>query len=179
MSGMVMLTRKGFTVTHKVYGKGSKNETKLPQPFTFELWGLRDDEEESHLFTAVRKPDTMLMVRVMMADNDLGPEAIGSLLRMVGKTLDNTDGVKESWVFEEAPKPKNAGAGYEPKFRGPDGKLHPLDMRAKFEDYDAGSSRRRWNALVLDDDFQVEPETLAEIAVDVVEAATARPSGAR
>lgn len=169
---------------HKVYGKESAEDTRLPEEMTFELWGIRDDEKESHLFKAVHKPDTMLMVRVMMAmssDNDNDPAVVASMLRMIGKTLDNTDGVKEKWRFAELDKPKNAGKNYEPKFRGPDGKLYPVDgpEREKFEDYEAGSSRRRWSTLVRDDEFTVSADTLMGIAKDLVEAATGRPTGAR
>lgn len=175
------LLRKGFGVSHKVYGKGSKEDTLLKEPMTFELWGLRDDEQESHLFTAVRKPDTMLMVRMMIAGDDMGAEEIQRMLRMIGKTLDNTDGVKEAWSATPMSKPKNAGKNWEPKFRGPDGKLYPMDApeREKWEDFAAGSSRRRWTRLVSDDEFQVAAETLGEIARDLVEAGSARPTGAR
>lgn len=168
-------------MSHKVYGKGSKEDRRLPEPVTFELWGIRDDEEESHLFKAIWKPDTMLMARMMMAGDDLSAEEIARMLRMIGKTLDNSDGVKESWQFEPLDKPKNAGKNWEPKFRGPDGKLYPVDGpdREKFEDYEAGSSRRRWGRLVRDDEFQVDAEVLAEIAKDLVEAGTGRPTGAR
>jgi hypothetical protein len=180
-SSLFLLLQKGFTVSHKVYGKGSKEDRRLPEPMTFELWGVRDDEEDSHLFTAIWKPDTMLMARMMMAGDDLSADELAKLLRMVGKTLDNADGVKESWAFAELPKPKTAKANYEPKFRGPDGKLYSVagPEREKFEDFAAGSSRRRWMTLVYDDEFQVDAEILAEVAKDLLEVATARPTGAR
>jgi hypothetical protein len=163
-------------MTVKRYGGGSKTAQRLDQPVEFELELLRFDDPEVHTFHAVRKADTLLAARFMsVADDDPGA-VLRLVTKLISKMLDNSDGVPVQWSPDVLPKPKNAGPKYEPKFRGPDGKLHPVADAGKFLEFAAGSSRRRWEALVIDEDATVELEALAEIARDLISATTDRPT---
>ena len=173
---VAMVQRMSKTDEIKTYGGGAKQAQKLEEQLPFRLTGLRFDEEETHDFVAVNKADTLMAMRFM----NMSEERAGDLVRLstllIAKTLDNKDGVPVQWAVEVLPKPKNAGDDWEPKFRGPDGKLHPLTTRDKFEDFAAGSSRRRWEALLVDEQFTVELEVLVEIAKDLIERSVALPT---
>lgn len=167
-----LLRRKESTMAGKRYGGGAKAAQRLDQAHQWELEVLRFDEEEVHEFTTVRKVDTLLAAQFM----NIGEDDAGRLLRvigkLIGKTLDNADGVPVQWAAVALPKPKNAKAGYEPKFRGPDGKLYPMDQAVKFEEIGQGSSRRRWEALLVDEDATTALDSLAEITKDLIEVST-------
>ncbi len=160
----------------KRYGGGAKAAQRLDKPVPFELEVLRYDEEEVHEFTAVRKVDTLLAARFMNLDEDQAGVMLRLVTKLIGKTLDNSDGVPVQWSPTPLPKPKNAGARYEPKFRGPDGKLHPMDQAIKWTDYAAGSSRRRWEALVADEDVTAQLEALGGITKDLIAESTGLPT---
>lgn len=165
---------RGLSIMVKRYG--NTRQQRLDDPFEFELAGLRDDEEEIHTFRVVQKADTLMATRFMNVSDDRVMELFPLIISLISKMLDNKDGVGANWAPLELPKPANAGPKYQPKFRGPDGKLHPMDQAAKFEDYNAGSSRRRWRALVVDNEFTVDVEALADIARDLIEQSTGRPT---
>jgi hypothetical protein len=171
-----MAQRLDKTTEIKSYGGGAKQAQRLDKEFPFRLIGLRYDDEESHDFVATRKPDTLMAMRFMgMSDDQMGElSKLATLL--IGKTLDNTDGVPVQWSATMVPKPKNAGREYEPKFRGPDGKLHPMHQADKFEAFEAGSSRRRWEALLADNQFTVTLEDIVEICKDLVELGVGSPT---
>lgn len=165
----------------KVYGANPKQAQRLEEPYPFRLAGLRYDEEETHDLVAVRKPDTMMAIRFMNMGDDQGAELGRLCVKLISKTLDNSDGVPAQWVATPLEKPKNAGPDWEPKFRAPgppagDGKLHPMTQRTKYEDFAAGSSRRRWEALLLDNDFTVDIEVLVELVKDMVELTAGTPT---
>lgn len=168
--------KRGFIMAGKRYGGGAKAAQQLDSSFTFELEGLRFDEEEVHEFTATRKVDTMLAGRFMSLPESEHGRVLRIIILLIGKTLDNKDGTPVQWAPVAAPRPKNAGESYEPKFRGPDGKLHPMAEADKFTDFNAGSSRRRWDALVNDDDFTVDIETLGDLVRDLIEVSAGRPT---
>lgn len=160
----------------KRYGSGAPEAQKLDPAVEFEVAGLRYDDEEVHEFIATRKVDTVLAGRFINMPDDQAGQLLRLVVKLIGKTLDNKDGVPVQWSPEPVPKPRNAGKNYEPKFRGPDGDLHPMGEAPKFLDFAAGSSRRRWEALTVDEDFTVQMEVLAEVAHDLIEATTARPT---
>jgi hypothetical protein len=160
----------------KTYGGNARQAQRLPSAYPFRLMGLRYDDEETHDFIAVWKPDTLMAVRFMTLGDDQAGELARLCVKLLAKTLDNKDGVPVQWEPTVLPKPKNAGANYEPKFRGPDGKLHPMDQAVKFTDPAAGSSRRRWEALVADTDFTIDVEDLVEIVKDLVELTAGTPT---
>jgi hypothetical protein len=51
-----------------------------------------------------------------------------------------------------------------------------MTQRTKYEDFAAGSSRRRWEALLLDNDFTVDIEVLVELVKDMVELTAGTPT---
>jgi hypothetical protein len=160
----------------KRYGGGSVQAQRLDTPYEFELEGLRYDDPEVHSFTAVRKADTLLAGKFMNLSDDQAGRLLRLCTLLVGKTLDNKDGVPVQWAPDPLPKPKDAGDDWEPKFRGPDGKLHPMHQAEKYTAFAAGSSRRRWAALVEDEEFTAEMETLAEIVKDLISRSTGTPT---
>lgn len=158
----------------KRYGQGT-NKTIAPVPFELVLY--RDSVEETHEFTAVPAID-MASVTKLVDQGDLAGKA-QAIMRMMARLLINTDGVSASWAPTPLPRPKNAGPTYQVKFRGPDGKLYPLDRAGEFTDPAKGSSRRRWNYLMFEDEgVVVHMETLVEIMEDLVSAAADRPTPA-
>jgi hypothetical protein len=63
------------------------------------------------------------------------------------------------------------------KFRGPDGQLYPLAEAERFLKPEAGSSRRRWRALMEeDDDAEVDGEALGKLFEWLVGLAAGRPT---
>jgi hypothetical protein len=164
-----MAQRLSKTDEIKTYGGGAKQAQRLDKPYPFRVEGLRFDDEESHDFIATRKADTMLAMRFMTLNDDQAAELLKLAGKLIAKTLDNTDGVPVQWEAAQLPKPANAGPDWEPKFRGPDGKLHPMNQRAKFEEFAKGSSRRRWEELLVDSEFTTQLETLVEVAKDLIE----------
>jgi hypothetical protein len=87
--------------------------------------------------------------------------------RLIGRSLDNTDGTPEKW------KPTVVDR----HFTAPNGDHTPAELLAGFESFDAGSSRRRWVHLMeVDDDITVEPDQIVELMADLLEAAANRPT---
>jgi hypothetical protein len=172
----LMTQRISKTDEIKTYGGNPLQDQQLANPFVFRLAGLRYDEVETHEFAVTRKADTVLALRFMGIDDDQVGELAPLVVRLIAKSLDNTDGVPVQWSPIALDKPKNAGEDWEPKFRGPDGKLHPMSQAGKFEEFAAGSSRRRWELLLLDSQFTVELETLVEITKDLIERTTGTPT---
>ncbi len=63
------------------------------------------------------------------------------------------------------------------KFRGPDGKLYPMAEAEQFLKPEAGSSRRRWRALMEDDeDVVVDGDALSKLFEWLVGLAAGRPT---
>ncbi len=171
-----MTQRLSKTDEIKTYGGGALQAQQLSKAYEFNLAGLRFDEEETHHFVATRKTDSLLALRFMGVDEENAGQLAQLATLLIGKTLDNTDGVPVQWSPSTLPRPKNAGDDYEPKFRGPDGKLHPMDQAAKFEEFDKGSSRRRWEALLVDNQFTCPLEVLVEITKDLIEMSSGNPT---
>lgn len=164
----------------RTYGGGAKQAQRLDEAFPFRLTGIRFDEEETHEFVATRKADTIMALRFMSISDDRVGELAQLAVLLIGKTLDNKDGVPVQWSPEALPRPDDwddeTRGKWEPKFRGPDGELHPMDQAEKFTEFSAGSSRRRWEALLVDNQFQSELEVLVEITKDLVELSTGNPT---
>lgn len=126
-------------------------------------------------------PDSSAMMRCLM---DILPRMIA-----------NNDGVPAQWEYEELPTGAR-GTGVqaaggevgvivtdlperEPRFRGPDGQIYPASERKRFEDFDAGSSRRRlYNLMFVDPDARVQMSTVTEIMKDLFAEAAGRPTSA-
>jgi hypothetical protein len=129
------------------------------EPFQFTF--LRDDEPETHEFNAVAKPDLVGLTRVMVLINTAPERATAQLLAMIPKGLDNSDGTPAKWepipVADGYGEHGEPGAKYIVAPSGPQkGGMVPAEHAAQFEAFDAGSSRRRWNALLDDDDIAVD-----------------------
>jgi hypothetical protein len=172
---VAMAQRLSKTDEIKSYGGGMQTQ-QLERPYDFEIVGTRYDEEERHQFHAVRKPDTLMAMRFMGIDDENAGELAPLATLLIGKALDNKDGVPVQWEPNPVPKPRNAGADWEPKFRAPDGKLYPMHQAAKYQEFAAGSSRRRWEALLVDNQFTLEIEVLITIVKDMIEVAVQTPT---
>ena len=164
------------TITPKRYR--ARRPSEIPaHPFELEVY--RGDTPEVHTFIARPKTDLGPLIQLNSMMND--PMRMGAkALQVIARMMDDSDGTPADWAPVTAPKPRNAGESYEPKFRGPDGRLHPMDKQATFLDIEAGSSRRRWQHIILEDDgVSVDIEVLMEIMTDLIEAATGnRPTPA-
>lgn len=143
----------------------------------FDFWVMRDDEPEKHSFQARVVTDiASLMVVVSAGDRDSAKAMVG-VGRIISKMLDNKDGTPARWVPSQLPPPDGAGEDYQPRFRGPDGELYTMDHVDRFERFEAGSSRRRWLYLMLEDDeIVVEAKDLMRLMEWLVALASDRPT---
>ncbi|HEY2101514.1 MAG TPA: hypothetical protein VGH72_33960 [Pseudonocardia sp.] len=153
----------------------AKRPDEIPN-HPYEIVVYRGGVEEVHEFNA--KPSADLGPMIAMYRNADDAIKMGeSAIRLMLKQLDDSDGVSITWAPTIVPKPKNAGPDYEPKFRAPlaphgDGRLHPMTDQDRWLDLDKGSSRRRWQHLMIEDDgVSIDAEVLMEIMSDVIEAA--------
>jgi hypothetical protein len=158
---------------------GKRYRTQNPSdiaPMPFELVVWRDGTEEIHEFVARPQADAGATLMFTTSGED-GERKAQAVFRMMSRMLCNDDGVPAQWVPEPLPKPGNAGANWQPKFRGPDGKLYTMDKTAQFTDPDKGSSRRRWDHMMFEDDaVTVNIGVIGEILEDLVEVAAERPT---
>lgn len=149
------------------------------EPFEFEF--TRDDEPEVHEFLARAVTDTSTLVMMLSTVRKRPEEAMGAVVRMVGKMLDNRDGTPTSWE----PKPwkparqddEVAEEPTEALFTGPDGdpiNQQRVDELQKFEN---GSSRKRWLYLMQEDDeVIVDATALTKLFEWLVGLAAGRPT---
>lgn len=133
---------------------------------------IRDGVEERHEFTAhptMGWQDVRGLMPLMGGEGDqtLSQGAIRVVDRLIGRSLDNTDGTPEKW------KPRVVDG----HFTAPNGDHTPVELLPGFEAFEAGSSRRRWVHLMeVDDDVTVEPMQIVELMADLVEVAANRPT---
>jgi hypothetical protein len=153
----------------------AQNPSEIPLwPFELVVW--RDGQEEVHEFTARPQADAGATLMFTTSGED-GERKAQAVFRMMSRMLRNDDGVPDQWVPEPMERPKNAGANWLPKFRGPDGKLYPMDKAAQFTDPTKGSSRRRWNWMMFEDDaVTVDIGVIGKILEDLIEEAAGRPT---
>lgn len=140
----------------------------------FELETITDSgEPRVHRFQLVPIVPAGHVTALMDALEDEPEKSFGLMAKLMSRLLDNTDGVPAKWEFEAWPSAKT--------FVGPDGEDHPLSDREKFEDIEAGSSRRRWNWLMNPDneDEAVHLADMVDIAKWVVSEAVDRPTTPR
>lgn len=173
----------------KTYGPETVPEVpKIP----FALRAVHEDPAtgekkiRTHEFMAAPDPSAGDFHRFALAAEQGG----GSLLIVLGQILPrmivNDDGVPMQWKYEELPsgvvRQEETGTELQvlgvidedpkPNFRGPDGQIYPEPERHRFEDFEAGSSRRRLHNLMFEDDnVKVEMQTVAEIMRDLFAAA--------
>lgn len=173
--------------TTEVKRFGGKERPKAHQ---FELITFVDDGgTNTHVFRMVPIIPAGQVTAIMDALDDEPEKMFGLIARLMARVLDNTDGVSANWKFEEIQE-EAADAGDdldsdadEPEwyFVGPDNEDHPLADADQFTAFEAGSSRRRWLAL-MDPDNEAEGVQLADmmdLAKWVVGLAVDRPTRAR
>lgn len=137
----------------------------------FEFSYLRDETVETQKFNLLSKPVDISAANTLMrqtGDNDSA--ALTSLLKLIAKHMDDKDGTGARWSpVELAPK-----KGEDPpvkRFRGPDGKPHEWGKAEDFLAPERGSSRRRWLALLDDDDTSVDENSLVKLVEFLLEVA--------
>lgn len=162
---------------------GSQRREVKPLPFEFAIYRDTPDADEPvaevHEFTALPRLDAGQLIR-LLTGVDRAQENPGDMLYALSegirKSLSDKDGTPQHW--RPAPMPK---VDDEPlRFRGPDGDLYEFTDQAaidKFTAFEAGSSRRRWAHLLFDDEQVAVPlEDLVELAQDMIEAGSGRPT---
>lgn len=163
----------------KRYGK-SRERVALVD---FELQAMREDDhgephEEWHAFTARPNSDAGDLAELSASGSD-GMAQMNVVVRMIKKMIINSDGVPAQWEPIELNAPDPLPEDYEPKFRGPDGELYPMDQAIKFTEVSKGSSRRRLLHLLYVDEATVDINDLAEMLKDMMGAASGRPTTAQ
>ena len=143
------------------------------RPVTFELVVWRDNEEEVHQFTARPIADAGAMLEFSRSGDD-GARKADAVFRMMSRMLVNDDGVKAQW--SPTPLPLKGSAKIV-KFRAPDGSLQPMEKAAEWTDPAKGSSRRRWDYLMFEDnDVTVDIGVISEIITDMASEAAEVPT---
>lgn len=154
-------------------------------------------EIRTHHFEAAPDPSAGDFHRFALASKKGGGDLLIVLGDILPRMIVNDDGVPAQWKYEELP-PKvvrdelpgpaptqlqrtNEGALVlgtmddgepVPHFRGPDGQIYPEPERKRFEEFEAGSSRRRlYHLMFVDENVKVEMKYVAEIMKDLFEAA--------
>lgn len=190
----------------KTYGPGTVPE--VPR-IDFDLRAVHEDPATGekkirvHHFTAAPDPSAGDFHRFALAAKTGGGDLLIVLGQILPRMIVNDDGVPAQWEFaalppkvvrEELPAagPDDYGTGSglqvlgtmddgEPvvHFRGPDGRIYPEPERKRFEEFDAGSSRRRmYHLMFVDENVKVEMQTVAEIMRDLFAAAGKGPGSA-
>lgn len=179
----------------KTYGPETVPE--VPEiPFT--LRAVHEDPQtgkktiRAHDFIAKPDPSAGDFYRfARAASSDNGGDLLIVLSDILPRMIANDDGVPFQWEFKALPKGvgeiDSAPSGEvavlgaysdeldvveKVNFRGPDGEIYPEPERKRFEEFDAGSSRRRMHSLMFtDENVKVEIQTVAEIMKDLFAAA--------
>lgn len=152
---------------------------------------------KTHHFVAAPDPSAGDFHRFALAAKKGGGDLLIVLGDIMPRMIVNDDGVPAQWKYEalppkvvreELPAPAPEGGGlvvgtYEEApvehFRGPDGRIYAEPERKRFEEFDAGSSRRRlFHLMFVDETVKVHMQTVAEIMRDLFEAAGKGPGSA-
>lgn len=156
----------------------SLNTATIPR-VDFELEVFRSGEPEVHRFTATPVMDLGSVLMFLSKDDDAGGQA---MLRLMRVNLADDDGVPARWEPTMLPRPGNAGPNWQAKFRAPkaphgDGELHTMDEVHLWTDPVQGSSRRRWDSLMFEDEgVVVSAEVVMEIIKDLMGQAAGLPT---
>jgi hypothetical protein len=138
----------------------------------FEFSYLRDETLETQTFNLLAKPMDISAANIVLRQSNSADDSqvIPALLNLIAKYMDDKDGTGARWAPVELP----AKPGEDPpvrRFRGPDGKLHAWSKAETFLAPERGSSRRRWVALMDDDDASVDENSLVKLLQFLVEVA--------
>jgi hypothetical protein len=167
---VLLIDSKENAVAVKRYHAANPNTARA---VTFELAVWRDDAEEVHSFTARPLVDAGAMLEFSRSGDD-GTRKADAVFRMMSRMLVNDDGVKSQWAPTPLPL---KGAAKIVKFRAPDGTLQPMTRAAEWTDPAKGSSRRRWDYLMFEDnDVTVDIGVISEIISDMASEATEVPT---
>jgi hypothetical protein len=146
-------------------------------------------EIRTHDFTGRPDPSAGDYHRFALASKEGGAGLMIVLADILPRLVANDDGVPFGWEYKALPgkvvaDPKAAVFGTyeepeEEQFRGPDGVIYPVTERKRFEEFDAGSSRRRlYNVMFEDANAKVSTQIVGDIMKDLFEAAGERPTRA-
>lgn len=163
----------------KVFGSGTR--TLMRDEFTLKYQDV-DENEKQETFKVVPRASAGDIAGIMHAAQHAPQKAIGGLITLLTKVMDNKDGlVGAKW--EPTPLERKDGDDREPSFRGPDGEIYALDDEtalAEFDDPSNWTSRRRWVKLIDEnDEAVVEMDDLQDITEWVIGLATDRPTRPR
>jgi hypothetical protein len=187
----------------KTYGPDTVPE--VPR-LDFDLRAIHEDPAtgkkiiKTHHFEAAPDPSAGDFHRFALASKKGGGDLLIVLGDIMPRMIVNDDGVPAQWKYEElppkvvreelpgAPDPAPADGGLQvigafedapavvPHFRGPDGQIYAEPERKRFEEFDAGSSRRRlYHLMFVDENVKVHMQTVAEIMRDLFAAAGKGP----
>lgn len=190
----------------KTYGPDTVPEV---QRVPFDLRAVHEDPASgektirTHSFMAAPDPSAGDFLRFALAAEDKGGGKLLIVLRdILPRMIVNDDGTPAGWEYKElppkvlrdelpsAPDPGPTDGGIQvygalddgalvPHFRGPDGQIYPEPDRKRFEEFDAGSSRRRLANLMFEDvNVKVEMQVVAEIMRDLFALAGKGPGSA-
>jgi hypothetical protein len=139
---------------------------------------IRGGEIEVQTFNIIVKPiDMGTAFRLMLAGAVNDATALPSMIRLIGQYMVNHDGVSATWEYKPlAPKPDEPEIS---RFRAPNGKFLPVEKAEQFTDPAKGSSRRRWLHLMnVDEDAEIQQETITDLLKYLTEVAANRPTPA-
>lgn len=145
----------------------------------FNIMVYRNGVPEVHGFTARPVVD---FGGALLAINGNDADAGQALLRMMRINLADDDGVSDTWSPVMTTRPADAPDNWVPKFRAPaapwgDGRLYTMDKISDYADREKGSSRRRWNHLMFEDEgVVVSIQVVYDLLRDLTEAAAGVPT---
>lgn len=192
LAGPLFLIDKWRNRMPKTYGPDTVPEVPA---VPFALRAVHEDpqtgqrEIRTHEFIAKPDPSAGDFHRFALATKDTDGGALLIVLAdILPRMIANDDGVPMQWEYRELPAGVRAEIAQEagtelisgviddgdpvPNFRGPDGQIYPEPERKRFEEFGAGSSRRRlYNLMFEDKNVKVEMQTVAEIMKDLFAAA--------
>lgn len=177
----------------KTYGPDT---VPTPPDVPFSLNVVHEDPDTGH--REIRKHDFMGRPdpsagdfhRFALAAKEGGGELLIVLADILPRLVANDDGVPAQWTYRELPSTAVLPTDQrtilgafdeepEPRFRGPDGQIYPATERKQFEEFNAGSSRRRlYNLMFEDRNAKVETQVVGDIMKDLFQAAAGRPTPA-
>lgn len=145
-------------------------------PFAFSYF--RDDQVETQQFNLLdKKMDMGSATRMMRLQGDDTGRVVPDIIAIIAKHLDDKDGTPAAWKPIQVPAKKDDPDVI--RFRGPDGKLYPMEKAPVFLDLARGSSRKRWLHLMnVDEDAAVEDTSLVKLVEFVTEVAAKHPTHA-
>lgn len=136
--------------------------------FEVEFENLDTGDTETHTFRARPRYGYKRMRDAALAQKKRGADLVLMFERMIAPSLLNDDGTPAGWT------PQFSTNG---DFTDPDGNVRPVAELDAITDPEAGSSRRRWAALMDDrDDLDPGLDELQRVYNLLIEQASGRPT---